>query len=49
MEVFMRNGFVYRFCLRSIAALLLCSIGIPKAAAEEGEREYVPFVEEGKV
>ena len=30
-------------------ALVFCCLGISKAVAQEGNREYVPFVEEGKV
>ena len=32
-----------------VTALLFCCLGISKANAQEGGREYVPFVEEGKV
>ena len=45
----MRNHFEFLRCgARVIVALAFCSLGISKAAAQEG-REYVPFVEEGKV
>lgn len=40
---------LFGFVARVIAALIFCSLGSQKANAQEGEREYVPFVEEGKV
>lgn len=46
----MRNYYgIFQSSSRIIAALVFCSLGISKALAQEGEREYVPFVEEGKV
>ena len=46
----MRNYYgIFQSASRIIAALVFCSLGISKALAQEGEREYVPFVEEGKV
>ena len=45
----MRNRFdLFGFFVHVIFALVLC-MGTLKANAQEGEREYVPFVEEGKV
>ena len=35
--------------MRAIMALIFCSQGLSMAIAQEEEREYVPFVEEGKV
>ena len=37
------------YSTRIAIALIFCCLGISKAIAQEGEREYVPFVEEGKV
>ena len=46
----MRNiFFTFRFDVRIFVALVFYSFGISKATAQEEEREYVPFVEEGKV
>lgn len=39
---------LFRFDMRTIAVLVLCSLGILKVIAQEEKREYVPFVEEGK-
>ena len=45
----MRNHFeFYRCNVRVIVILAFCSLSISKAMAQK-EREYVPFVEEGKV
>ena len=46
----MRNSFhSYGIAARIIVALVFCCLGTLKVIAQEGEREYVPFVEEGKV
>lgn len=37
---------LYRFDMRTIVVLVLCSLGILKVIAQEEKREYVPFVEE---
>ena len=42
------NIVLYKFDMRNIMVLVFCSLGMPNVIAQE-EREYVPFVEEGKV
>lgn len=42
------NIVFYKFDMRNIMVLVFCSLGMPNVIAQE-EREYVPFVEEGKV
>lgn len=44
----MKNYYVSS-SMRIIMALVFCCTGISKAIAQEENREYVPFVEEGKV
>ena len=45
----MRNHFdFFRFGVHILSVLIIISLGMGKAMAQEGEREYVPFVEEGK-
>lgn len=47
----MKKSFInlFRYGKRIAMALVFCCLGISKAVAQEGNREYVPFVEEGKV
>ena len=45
----MRRHFDLFGCsVRFIVVFVLCSLGISKASAQRDEKEYVPFVEEGK-
>ena len=40
---------LFIFNMRGIVALMLFCLGMAKAVAQDGGREYIPFVEEGKV
>ena len=45
----MRHSFVNRFFTRIFLTSVFCILGTLNSVAQEVEREYVPFVEEGKV